>query len=97
MSRVYSSTYEVMQFLQKAPMIEEICLMGVSEGVLEGIAEAQLPGILKNLKIRWRWKNGHTPTKPHRVVKRLRELRLPVTVRTFVGEHWCVIEVPEDI
>ena len=83
-----------MQFLQKAPMIEEICLMDVSEGVLEGIAEAQLQGSLKSLDIRWRWKNGHTPTKSRRVIKRLRELRLPVAVRTFVREHWSLIEVP---
>ena len=39
-SWVYSSTYEVMQFLQKAPMVEEICLMDVGEAVLEAIAEA---------------------------------------------------------
>ena len=96
-SWVYSGTYEVIQFLQKAPMIEKICLMDVSEGVLEAIAGAQLPGTLKSLDIRWRWKDGHTLAKPRRVVKRLRELRLPVTVRTFVGEHCSLIEVPEDM
>ena len=69
----------------------------VSEGVLEAIPEAQLQGSLMSLDIRLRWKDEHTLTKPRCAVKRLRELRFPVIVRTFVGEHWSLIEVPEDI
>jgi len=62
--------------MKKAPMIEEICLMGVSEAPLAAIAvlaETRVPKSLERLNLRW---SGEYESEEACLVERLRGLGL---------------------
>jgi len=79
-SWVDSDTSEVIAFLQKAPAIEEICLMGVSQAVLEAfattLAETRLLQSLKILDVHWVNVRQYESEEALLVVQRLEDLGL---------------------
>jgi len=85
MSSVYSfSSFEMISFLQKAPMIEEICLTEFSQEGLEAVADLAGTQHLRSLKrfdIQWIRSSGYTSEQARLVVARLRGLGLDVNAR----------------
>ena len=78
----------VLAFLENAPMIEEIRLTDVSQGVLEGIAalvETHGPRSLKKLSIQWIWNDGYESPEAHLVADLLGNHGFQVTVEKFTG------------
>jgi len=91
-SWVKSRHESVMAFLMGAPMVEEIHLTDVSQGVLLGIevlAETQRLRSLKRLYIRWVRDSGDKSPEADLVTNLLRGHGFQVIVENFIGEDEC--------
>lgn len=79
----------VVEFLKRVPMIEEIRLTDVGQGILQGIAifaGSQSSWSLKKIHIRWIWNGGHELYEAGVVTQLLRGRGFEVTVEKFTGQ-----------
>ena len=79
----------IVEFLKRVPMIEEIRLTDVGQGILQGIAifaGSQSSWSLKKIHIRWIWNGGHESHEAGVVTQLLRGRGFEVTVEKFTGQ-----------